>query len=73
MSGTTKGGYLTAERNKELYGQDYYRRIGSLGGQRSRTGGFYWMKQNGQVDKIKAAGRKGGSKSKRGPQRDRNL
>jgi uncharacterized protein len=40
MAGTTKGGMLAAEKNKRKHGADFYARIGRLGGQRGRTGGF---------------------------------
>jgi hypothetical protein len=40
MAGTAKGGRLAAEKNKKKHGSDFYSRIGKLGGQRGRTGGF---------------------------------
>lgn len=47
-------------------GKDYYRTIGAKGGSKSGTGGFAWMKANGQLEKLSASGRLGGSLSRRG-------
>lgn len=41
MAGTIKGGQKAAATNKSKYGKDFYARIGKLGGQNGRTGGFY--------------------------------
>lgn len=62
MSGTLAGGQAAAKRNKELYGEDFYSKIGQKGGAKSRTGGFY---NNREAARI--AGAKGGKLSKRGP------
>lgn len=40
MSGTVAGGRKTARTNKKLYGKDYYRTIGAMGGKNGHTGGF---------------------------------
>jgi len=40
MSGTSKGGYRTAATNKNLYGSDFYRRIGRMGGAAKVKKGF---------------------------------
>ena len=40
MAGTTNGGRAAAETNKRKHGADFYARIGAMGGQRGRTGGF---------------------------------
>jgi hypothetical protein len=40
MSGTAKGGRLAAQKNKRKYGDDFYARIGRIGGKRGHTGGF---------------------------------
>lgn len=61
MPGTRAGGLKTAERNRQLYGDDYYARIGRKGGQNGNTGGFY-----GNRERAIEAGRKGGMASKRG-------
>jgi general stress protein YciG len=41
MSGTATGGRLAAKKNKNKHGEDFYKRIGAIGGQKSRTGGFF--------------------------------
>lgn len=61
MSGNTRGGAKAAKRNKELYGRDFYARIGALGGKKSRNGGFAANRELARV-----AGRVGGLKSRRG-------
>lgn len=66
MSGSVAGGKAAARTNKLKYGSLFYVKIGKIGGSRGRTGGFAWMKANGMVDKIREAGRKGGSISRRG-------
>lgn len=65
MGGTLDGGKKASVTNKTKYGNDFYKKIGSLGGKAGKTGGFCWMKANGQLDKIREAGRKGGRISKR--------
>ncbi len=40
MAGTVSGGRLAAKKNKLKHGADFYSRIGCLGGQKGRTGGF---------------------------------
>lgn len=61
MSGTTDGNRKSAATNKELYGADFYRRIGAIGGKKSTKGGFYANRQL-----AREAGLKGGAKSRRG-------
>ena len=62
MPGTKKGGMKAAATNKELYGTDFYKRIGSKGGQNGHTGGFAANPALAMV-----AGAKGGRISRRGP------
>ena len=62
MAGTKEGGLKAAKRNMELYGKDWYSRIGKVGGRNGHTGGFA---SNNALAKV--AGAKGGSISKRGP------
>lgn len=62
MAGTRSGGLRAAATNKTLYGDDFYRRIGHIGGRISRGGGFA-MNRELAVE----AGRKGGKASRRGP------
>lgn len=60
MPGNKKGGLKAAATNKKLYGSDFYARIGRVGGQNSRTGGFAANRELASI-----AGRKGGLKSSR--------
>lgn len=62
MAGNTAGGKKAAATNKERHGDDFYSRIGRLGGLVSTpTGGFAAM----SPEKRREAGRKGGHKSSR--------
>lgn len=61
MAGNKEGGLKTAKTNKERYGEDWYKKIGSIGGQKSTTGGFYANREL-----AREAGRKGGLNSRRG-------
>lgn len=60
MAGTKEGGKAAAITNKEKYGNDFYSRIGALGGKKGKTGGFY---ANRELARI--AGKKGGQISRR--------
>ena len=40
MSGTRAGGLKARDRNKQLYGQDFYTKIGRAGGKIYRGGSF---------------------------------
>lgn len=60
MSGTKEGGLKARETNKRRHGEDYYKNIGSRGGKKSRTGGFY-----GDHERAVREGRKGGLISRR--------
>lgn len=62
MAGTKAGGAKAAATNKRKYGDDFYGRIGAIGGKSGRTGGFYANREL-----AREAGRKGGLKSRRGP------
>lgn len=59
--GTRIGGLKASKTNKELYGEDFYGRIGKIGGQKSRGGGFASMPKW----KISEAGARGGRISRR--------
>lgn len=65
MSGTRAGAAKAAAKNKELYGNDYYKKIGQSGGKASNTGGFYYSMANG-LNWHREAGAKGGRISRRG-------
>lgn len=60
MPGTKKGGQKAAQTNKNRYGRDFYVKIGSTGGKKSRGGGFA---KNPELARI--AGAKGGRASKK--------
>lgn len=66
MSGTRSGGKKAAATNKEKHGEDFYKRIGTLGGSKSHreTRPF-----TVNPELARAAGAKGGKSSKRGPAR----
>lgn len=40
MAGTKAGGKAAAATNKQKYGEDFYGRIGAIGGTKSGSGGF---------------------------------
>lgn len=61
MAGTPEGGKKAAATNKRKYGDDFYAKIGTMGGKIGRTGGF-WADR----ELARTAGAKGGRKSKRG-------
>lgn len=61
MAGSQAGGKAAAQTNKSKYGPDFYKRIGKLGGQAGKTGGFYANREL-----ARTAGRIGGLKSRRG-------
>lgn len=61
MPGTLEGGKLAAETNIARHGDDYYSRIGAIGGRNGNTGGFK------DINLAKKAGAIGGKLSRRGP------
>lgn len=65
MGGTTIGGQHSRDKLKLLYGEDYYQKIGKIGGTKSRGGGF----GEGEIgrERAKIFGAKGGRISKRKP------
>lgn len=65
ISGTVEGGKQAAETNKRLFGSDYYKTIGKIGGASRRSpGGFASDKVDSNGfdgrDRARIAGRKGG-------------
>lgn len=62
MAGNKSGCIKAAATNKLKYGEDFYAKIGKIGGKNGTTGGFA---ANRELAKI--AGQKGGRKSRRGP------
>lgn len=69
MPGTVIGGRKAAAKNKQYYGEDFYARIGAIGGKKSRKGGFgsQTIGKDGLTGSQRAsiAGRIGGLKSRR--------
>lgn len=61
MAGTKEGGKNAAATNKSKYGDNFYARIGAIGGKKGKTGGFW---ANRELARI--AGAKGGAISRRG-------
>lgn len=62
MSGTYMGGLQTAKTNKEKYGEDYYKKIGAIGGRKITDKPKGFAANN---DLARAAGRIGGTVSSR--------
>jgi hypothetical protein len=62
MSGTKAGGLKASQTNKRKYGDNWYERIGSIGGKANVPKGFALMSKAKRIE----AGRKGGTISKRG-------
>lgn len=60
MTGTKIGGLKTRQTNLQKHGNDFYARIGAMGGRNGHTGGFA---SNPALARI--AGRKGGRISTR--------
>ena len=60
MAGTKLGGQAAAVTNKQRYGEDFYARIGAIGGKKGRTGGFFANREL-----ARTAGAKGARKSRR--------
>lgn len=68
MAGSIAGGKKAAQTNMSKFGSDFYKRIGALGGKKSKTGGFASSHNLAVV-----AGRKGGQISKRGWKYDKST
>jgi uncharacterized protein len=61
MAGSKIGGKAARDTNYKLYGLDFYREIGAIGGKNGRTGGFYVNRELASI-----AGTIGGRMSRRG-------
>jgi len=66
MSGTPTGGQRAAKTNKKKHGRNFYKKIGQLGGKKSRGGGFACKKVGADgltgAERARLAGSKGGQK-----------
>lgn len=65
MSGTKIGGVKAAATNKKKWGKDFYKRIGALGGQKSKGGGFA-----ANPELAREAGQRGGLKSRKNKKKE---
>ena len=74
MAGNKIGGLKAKQTNYERHGQDFYRRIGQMGGRRSCNGGFASSKigPDGLTgpQRARVVGSRGGKISRRGPRKD---
>lgn len=66
MSATQAGGLKIAAKLKKK-DPDFYRKIGAIGGSNGRgdNTGFALLKKRGDIEIVRNAGRKGGTKSRR--------
>lgn len=62
MAGTMLGGKKAAKTNLKNHGEDFYKRIGAIGGRNGHTGGFF-----ADRELASRAGRIGGMRSRRRP------
>lgn len=67
MSGSKDGGKIAALTMKAKFGDDFFVRIGKIGGSRGHTGGFYANREL-----ARTAGAKGGKASRRGKAKDQS-
>ena len=70
MACTVSGGKNAAKTNRDRYGEDFYKRIGKIGGSKMGTSGGFGCAEydenglNGR-DRARIYGAKGGRKSRR--------
>lgn len=62
---TLEGGKLVAATNKRLYGEDYYSRIGAIGGKKGKKDGAIKGFARMSPDKLREASAKGGAASRK--------
>ena len=66
MAGTLQGGKRAAQTNKERHGEDFYQRIGKLSNASWEKNGRKPRGFAANPERARAAGRKGGLKSRKG-------
>ena len=66
MAGTARGGKRAAQTNKERHGEDFYQRIGKLSNASWEKNGRKPRGFAANHERARAAGRKGGLKSRKG-------
>ena len=72
MAGTRSGGLHARDTNIKKYGEDFYKRIGAIGGKKGHKGGFWYAKHVLKDDNFaREAGRRGGKISRRTKQMDK--
>lgn len=71
MTGTKAGGLKAKATNLKIHGEDFYKRIGAIGGRNGCSGGFASdvVGKDGLTgpERARIAGCKGGRISRRGP------
>jgi hypothetical protein len=70
MPGTHEGGKAAAQTIKDRYGKGFFAKIGSEGGKKSKTGGWYQLAQE-NPEKHRQLSSKGGKLSRRSKAIDR--
>lgn len=63
MAGNSIGGKKGNLTRKEKYGDDYFKRIGAIGGRARKRGHFGKLKDEGKIDELKALTQKGAKAS----------
>jgi len=71
MAGSKAGAAKMKQKMIERFGTEeawraWMKENSSKGGKQGHGGGFAWMKENGMDEEIRAAGKKGGTRSRRG-------
>lgn len=77
MAGTKAGGLKAAATIKRIKGENFYKKIGGIGGRRSGTGGFASLVVGADgltgPERARIVGSKGGRISRRGKAKNNNI
>ena len=65
MAGTKQGGINARNTNLKKFGEDFYKKIGAIGGKNGKTGGF--AAGDAGRERARVYGAIGGTISRRGP------